>query len=133
MHLGDFISAHLIHDPKRNAVFEELMVHYLSKGYFHQDFRLDASTPAALVRQFAEEEDEDYVQELLDELEPMVKGGLTEVQARKMWFHDGYAMYDPAGDGILYLDWIKQIVLICQTVLKERSTEGNSDLDGTEP
>ena len=47
---------------------DEIMLNYLGRGYFHQDFDLVAESPVAVVKKFAYDEDTDYVQIMIDEL-----------------------------------------------------------------
>jgi len=103
---------------------EEILLNYLGSSYFHQDYDLEAPTPAALVKRFAEEEEPDYAQILVDELRSMLASGVSESMARDMWLRDAEASYDPASEGKSYLSWLNEVVTIVETVLAEKRQEG---------
>ncbi len=103
-----------------SALIEKSLLKYLGSCYFHQDYDLEAPTPAALVRRFAGEESVDQAQQLIDELRPLIESDLSESMARHMWLHDADAMYEPDRDGKTYIEWFKEIVAIVDQVLAER-------------
>lgn len=103
---------------------DDIMLNYLGQSYFHEDYDLDAPTPGALVEKFARDEDGDYVQILVDELQPILASGIEEWEARHMWLRDAHARYDPARDGKLYIDWLNEVVAIVERVLTERRRNG---------
>ncbi len=102
------------------TVVEGSLLNYLGLCYFHQDYDLDAPTPAGVVRLFAEEGSMQYAQRLIDELRPLIESDLSESMARHMWLHDADAMYEPDRDGKTYIEWFKEIVAIVDEVLAEK-------------
>lgn len=110
-----------IHFPRgHTGMAEDSMLTHLGNCYFHQDYDLDAPTPAGVVRLFAEEGSMQYAQRLIDELRPLIESDLSESMARHMWLHDADAMYEPDRDGKTYIEWFKEIVAIVDQVLAER-------------
>src|ERR1700712_2005200 len=99
---------------------DEIMLNYLGRGYFHQDFDLVAESPIAVVRKFAYEEDTDYIQIMADELEEILSARPSEGEAKQLWIGDAHAMYDPARDGISYLAWLSEVLEIAKEALRNR-------------
>lgn len=99
---------------------EEIMLNYLGSSYFHQDFDLDADSPIALVEVFAVEDGLQSVQIFYVELAEILASGLDEDGARKLWMDDAGSQYDPADDGVRYLEWLRRVLVVVGQVLRSR-------------
>lgn len=103
---------------------DEILLNYLGRGYFHQDYDLEADTPTDLVRKFASHDSLDYVKIMERELREIMTSGITEGEARVLWMVDAHSMYDPKRDGKSYLSWLQEILEIVQEEIAKRVESG---------
>ncbi|MCR6481526.1 contact-dependent growth inhibition system immunity protein [Amycolatopsis sp. OK19-0408] len=77
-------------------------------GHFHQDYDLVADTVFGVVDAYVEGQD-DRRTAVLAELDALFAAGLDDVVAHRIWVVEGWAMYDPAVDGLTCLDWLGRV------------------------
>ena len=77
----------------------------LFRGYFHQDWDLDGSTPALIVDQFVRNNPPSLVQAVLDDVERVRMLGLSEPQTERILVEAGLDHYPPS-DGMTHIDFL---------------------------
>ncbi len=83
---------------------------YLARGYFHQDYQLDAEEPLGVVRDFRDSEVAETVAELRRDLEELLSSGMDEEELATLWLDTFDAYYDPRQDGIEMTRWFRQML-----------------------
>ncbi len=107
----------------------DLMLAYLGASYFHQDYDAENLSPLDTVREFAESDDLQTVQEFYAELAEILAGNIDEEGARRLWMDDAHSMYDPLQkDGISQLQWLRTVLLTVGAVLRQRWLTPRSSL-----
>jgi hypothetical protein len=78
------------------------------RGYLHQDWDLDASSPVDLVQQFAREEPVPLVSQLVAELDQMLLARHSEADLRAVLIGLG-SYYDPGATGASTSGWLIEL------------------------
>ena len=76
--------------------------------HFHQDYDLVADTVLGVVDAYAEGR-ADEVRAIVAELDALFAAGMDDVVAHRIWVAEGWAMYDPARDGLTCFEWLKTV------------------------
>ncbi len=93
---------------------------YLGKSYFHPDFDLDADSPEDQVRKFAAKEQPSLLEAIVEEIEEILSTRPSEADVQRLWIEQADSYYDPADDGVSYVDWLTIILHIVSDALAER-------------
>jgi len=83
---------------------------HLAGAYFHQDYDLDAPTPAGIIGNFLDGEEPGALQELTAEIRSILDSGMTESLLDDLWITTLHASYEPAKDGLTYRAWLKTVL-----------------------
>ena len=83
---------------------------YLAGAYFHQDYDLDAPTPAGIIANFADTEPPGAIRELAAEIRSILDSGMTEHQIAELWLTTLQASYEPAEDGLTHRAWLSIVL-----------------------
>jgi CdiI immunity protein len=84
-------------------------VKYLAQAYFHQDYDLEADSPAGVVSLFREREAPDMVSSLYEEINSILSKEVDESRLARIWLDEAGACYDPREDGISIRDWLLRV------------------------
>jgi hypothetical protein len=76
-------------------------------AYFHQDWRLDDSTPEAVIERFLKKNPEDETQKVVAELDELLSLPLSEDELRRLLFEEFSCYYLPSGASVR--DWLEQV------------------------
>jgi hypothetical protein len=80
---------------------------YIAETYFHQDYDLEADSPAEVVELFRETESPEMAATLSGELEELTESpDLTEERLAELWLEEYGAYYDPRAAGMSVRDWL---------------------------
>jgi hypothetical protein len=83
---------------------------YLASAYFHQDYDLDAPTPAGIIASFLDGEEPAAATELAEEITSILGSDMTETQIGALWATELHASYEPAKDGLTYRAWLTTVL-----------------------
>jgi hypothetical protein len=86
------------------------MITYLANSYFHQDFRIEASSPRAVVQRFIDEEDRRALISLSREISEILESGIYEQEAREIWMVRSRSAFDPQVEGWTCIEWFRIIL-----------------------
>lgn len=75
-------------------------------GYFHQDWKEDASTAAGVLERYLSEWPIESVSKTLDELIALLQENDERLASTVMSMG---SYYNPVGDGLTYREWLNQI------------------------
>lgn len=87
-------------------------VRYLISAYFHEDWRLDATSPIDVVRQFAEREPSDSVAAVRRGLSDLLTSGRSEADLRRLVLDEWQSSYDPALEAGTVRGWLEEILCL---------------------
>ncbi|MEO6034748.1 MAG: contact-dependent growth inhibition system immunity protein [Verrucomicrobiota bacterium] len=76
-------------------------------GCFNQDWRLDDPTPEAVVVRFVAENSNEFVGDVVSELDELLSLSLTEDELRRMLFEEFHCYYLPTETSIR--DWLSHV------------------------
>ena len=96
------------------------MITYLSFSYFGEGYRTPGQSHSEAIREFAETEGIQIVQEFYVELAEMLAGSISEEEARRLWLVEAESDYDPIVDGFSYLQWLRYTLTTVGEVLRQR-------------
>ncbi|WP_136520615.1 contact-dependent growth inhibition system immunity protein [Cellulomonas telluris] len=86
---------------------------YLARHYFHQDYDLEASDPAGVVRVFAQEAGDEAVGSLRREVVQLLAEARDEDELEHVWRTRFGASYEPRRhDGLSYREWFEVVVAV---------------------
>ena len=83
---------------------------YLAGAYFHQDYDLEAPTPAGIIANFAESEEPGVIRELAAEITSILDSDMTEGQIADLWLTTLRASYEPDREGLTYRAWLATVL-----------------------
>ncbi|HRZ47695.1 MAG TPA: contact-dependent growth inhibition system immunity protein [Candidatus Paceibacterota bacterium] len=76
-------------------------------GCFNQDWRLDDPTPEAVVMRFVAENSEEFVTDVVSELDELLSLSLTEEELQRVLFEEFHCYYLPTETSIG--DWLSHV------------------------
>jgi len=82
----------------------------LAGAYFHQDYDLDAPTPAGIIAHFLDGEEPGAARELAADISSILDSGMTETQIGSLWVTELHASYEPVKDGLTYRAWLTTVL-----------------------
>jgi hypothetical protein len=87
---------------------------HLAGAYFHQDYDLDAPTPAGIITSFLDGEEPATAAELAGEIASILGSDMTETQIDALWVTELHAYYEPARDALTYRAWLTTLLSALQ-------------------
>lgn len=78
-------------------------------GYFHQDWCCDDPDAEAVLRRFMNDATPGDVQAVVDDIDRLLGGNLTDDQLKRIVGFGCYYYYDPTADGMSHTEWFRWV------------------------
>jgi hypothetical protein len=79
-------------------------------GYFHEDWRLEASSDREIVSRFRSSNATDEVTAVREDLASLLGAGLSEDELRHLILDEWMVCYDPSLEGRLMSEWLGDLL-----------------------